>query len=109
MNHDPDTPMTERDAMETVAEQVLRERLPLHEVDQHMAAVRDFVEFEVVAHKFDENRVGRWTFMSGDIAEATTDAFHVIEGDGWIITKITRKSGFPWDEVGNINDSMTPS
>jgi hypothetical protein len=99
MERGNDAETTEREIMEAAAEQILRDHLPLHRVDQHMAAMHTFVEYEVTAHKFDENRVCRWTVLSVNLAEAATDAFHAFETDGWIITEIRRKSGFPWDDT----------
>ncbi|MGA0862290.1 MAG: hypothetical protein ACO3RB_00185 [Ilumatobacteraceae bacterium] len=99
--------MTERDAMETVAEQVLREQLPLHEVDQYMAAVRDFVEFKVFVHRFDRNEFRSITMWSTDIAEAAAQSLSSFEGDGWLVTNVIRVSGNPYMKEETGGDSRT--
>lgn len=92
----PDRAPLDRAGMEQVAEQILRERLPLHEVDQYMASLRELVEFKVFAHNFDENSFRSVTMWSINVAEAASEALNAFEHDGWLVTNVIRVSDNPY-------------
>lgn len=101
MTPNPDTPddtpaSLDRETMQAVAEQMLRERLPLHEVDQYMASLRDLVEFKVFVHHFDENRFRCVNMWSINLAEAAGEALRAFEHDGWLVTNVIRVSDNPY-------------
>lgn len=115
MTENPDTPnetihpttgSLDRETMQAVAEQMLRERLPLHEVDQYMASIRDLVEFRVFVHNFDENRFKSVNMWSIDLAEAAGEALRAFEHDGWLVTNVIRVSDNPYmnEESGSDDD-----
>lgn len=113
MTPNPDTPhdtpaSPHRAAMQALAEQMLRERLPLHEVDQYMASLRDLVEFKVFVHHFDENRFKSVNMWSVDLAEAAGEALRAFEHDGWLVTNVIRVSDNPYmnEESGSDDEPV---
>lgn len=111
MTENPDTPhdarsSLDRETMQAVAEQMLRDRLPLHEVDQYMASIRDLVEFRVFVHHFDENRFKSVNMWSINLAEAAGEALRAFEHDGWLVTNVIRVSDNPYmnEESGCDDD-----
>lgn len=111
MTPNPDTPddtpaSLDRATMQAVAEQMLRERLPLHEVDQYLASIRDLIEYRVFVHNFDENMFKSVTMWSIDLAEAAGEALRAFEHDGWLVTNVIRVSDNPYmnEESGSDDE-----
>lgn len=93
-NFEPRTP--ERDHMYGAVEDMLRDRLPLHEVDQYLASLRELVEFKVFVHNFDENSFRCVNMWSVNVAEAASEALRAFEHDGWLVTNVIRVSDNPY-------------
>lgn len=115
MTEHPDTPnethhgtsaSLDRETMQAVAEQMLRDRLPLHEVDQYMASIRDLIEYRVFVHHFDENRFRSVNMWSINLAEAAGEALRAFEHDGWLVTNVIRVSDNPYmnEESGSDDE-----
>lgn len=99
----------DRSTMLAAVEHMLRDQLPLHEVDQYLASVRDLVEFKVFVHHFDENRFRSVNMWSIDLAEAAGEALRAFEHDGWLVTNVIRVSDNPYmNEESGSDDETDP-
>ena len=97
----------DRSTMLGAVEHMLRDQLPLHQVDQYLASVRDLVEFRVFVHHFDENRFRSVNMWSINLAEAAGEALRAFEHDGWLVTNVIRVSDNPYmNEDAGSDDEM---
>lgn len=111
MTDTPDAPhgaraSLDRETMCAAVEDMLRDRLPLHEVDQYLASIRDLIEFRVFVHHFDENRFRSVNMWSINLAEAAGEALRAFEHDGWLVTNVIRVSDNPYmnEESGSDDE-----